>query len=94
LTLYTDPSTYAIKESVEREIPAATVKMATGSAAARDSGGSGGDEISVDPWEPDGTGAEIREIVIVENDTLCLPLRKTMSTASFSIENNKNRSLF
>jgi hypothetical protein len=33
-----------------------------GTATARDSGGSGGDEISVDPWEADGTGAEIRKI--------------------------------
>lgn len=40
------------------------VKAVTGSAIARDSDGSGGDEISTDPWEPECTGAERRKINI------------------------------
>lgn len=38
------------------------VKMVTENAAARDSGGNGGDAISDIPWEADGPGTEIRKI--------------------------------
>lgn len=55
------------------------VKTVTGSAAARDSDGSGGDVVSADPWEPDGTGAAImKRIFISERYT---SLRKKLSTS-------------
>jgi hypothetical protein len=59
-----NPSNYEFKESIETATPAAMVKTLIGSATARDSGGCGGDDIAADPWETDGTGAEIRKINI------------------------------